>query len=95
MGWPVCLGLGARAERVGRTHSPHLAAQWRRDGSRYPGYSRPPRGRFRAWTHKLNFPPDSRGRWQVHVVTDSGQLMGMTNCGSGLKMLCIFAGCYL
>jgi len=33
---------------------------------------------YRAWTHKLNFPPDSRGRWQVRVVTDSGQLIAMT-----------------
>jgi hypothetical protein len=33
---------------------------------------------YRAWTHKLNFPEDSVGRWQVRVVTDSGQLIGLT-----------------
>ncbi|MBE0596610.1 MAG: DUF2914 domain-containing protein [Desulfuromonadales bacterium] len=33
---------------------------------------------YRAWTHKLNFPADSLGRWQVRVVTDSGQLIGLT-----------------
>jgi hypothetical protein len=33
---------------------------------------------YRAWTHKLNFPADSVGRWQVRVVTDSGQLIGLT-----------------
>ncbi|MEX2332904.1 MAG: DUF5924 family protein, partial [Pseudohongiella sp.] len=33
---------------------------------------------YRAWTHKLNFPADPAGRWQVRVVTDSGQLIGVT-----------------
>jgi hypothetical protein len=33
---------------------------------------------YRAWTHKLNFPTDPSGRWQVRVVTDSGQLIGVT-----------------
>lgn len=33
---------------------------------------------YRAWTHKRNFPADSIGRWQVQVVTDSGQLIGLT-----------------
>jgi len=33
---------------------------------------------YRAWTHKLNFPDDSVGHWQVRVVTDSGQLIGLT-----------------
>ena len=33
---------------------------------------------YRAWTHKRNFPADSVGRWQVQVVTDSGQLIGLT-----------------
>ncbi|WP_198951255.1 DUF5924 family protein [Pigmentiphaga sp. NML080357] len=31
---------------------------------------------YRAWTHKQNFPPDPRGRWQVKVVTDAGQMIG-------------------
>lgn len=33
---------------------------------------------YRAWTHKLHFPTDPVGRWQVQVVTDSGQLIGLT-----------------
>jgi len=33
---------------------------------------------YRAWTHKRNFPADSLGRWQVQVITDSGQLIGLT-----------------
>jgi len=35
-------------------------------------------GGYRAWTHKLSFPTDPSGRWQVRVVTDSGQLIGIT-----------------
>jgi len=31
---------------------------------------------YRAWTHKQNFPPRSGGRWQVKVVTDTGQMIG-------------------
>lgn len=33
---------------------------------------------YRAWTHKTQFPPYPAGRWQVQVVTDSGQLIGLT-----------------
>tara|TARA_R110002072_G_scaffold170552_2_gene324173 strand:- start:107101 stop:108129 length:1029 start_codon:yes stop_codon:yes gene_type:complete len=33
---------------------------------------------YRAWTHKLNFPSDVVGHWQIRVVTDSGQLIGLT-----------------
>lgn len=33
---------------------------------------------YRAWTHKMNFPSDSVGKWQVKVVTESGQLIGLT-----------------
>ncbi len=32
---------------------------------------------YRAWSHKLNFGAESAGRWQVRVVTDSGQLIGL------------------
>jgi uncharacterized membrane protein (DUF485 family) len=32
---------------------------------------------YRAWTQKLNFPNDPVGKWQVKVVTDSGQLIGI------------------
>lgn len=31
---------------------------------------------YRAWTRKTGFPADARGRWQVQVVTDGGQLIG-------------------
>ncbi len=33
---------------------------------------------YRAWTHKRNFPADPVGRWQVQVITDSGQLIGLS-----------------
>jgi hypothetical protein len=33
---------------------------------------------YRAWTHKLNFPDNVAGNWQVRVITDSGQLIGLT-----------------
>lgn len=33
---------------------------------------------YRAWTHKLNFPTEAVGEWQIRVVTDSGQLIGLT-----------------
>ncbi|SDH32647.1 Protein of unknown function [Pseudomonas benzenivorans] len=32
---------------------------------------------YRAWTHKQNFPADPVGRWQVQVVTEAGQLIGV------------------
>ena len=32
---------------------------------------------YRAWTHKLNFPPNSVGRWQVQVLTEDGQMIGV------------------
>lgn len=38
-------------------------------GSRESGY--------RTWTHKTAFPPDPRGRWEVRVVTQSDQLIGV------------------
>ncbi|MGB1562298.1 MAG: DUF5924 family protein [Sinimarinibacterium flocculans] len=31
---------------------------------------------YRAWSHKTAFPADPRGRWEVRVVTTSGQLIG-------------------
>lgn len=33
---------------------------------------------YRAWTHKQAFPEDPRGRWEVRVVTEGGQLIGVT-----------------
>ncbi|MFG0382646.1 DUF5924 family protein [Pseudomonas sp. zbq_18] len=32
---------------------------------------------YRAWTHKRNFPADALGRWQVQVVTENGQQIGV------------------
>ena len=32
---------------------------------------------YRAWTHKLNFPASPEGRWQVRVVTEAGQMIGV------------------
>lgn len=32
---------------------------------------------YRAWTHKQNFPQNPIGRWQVRVVTENGQLLGI------------------
>jgi hypothetical protein len=32
---------------------------------------------YRAWTHKLNFPTSPEGRWQVRVVTEAGQMIGV------------------
>jgi hypothetical protein len=32
---------------------------------------------YRAWTHKLNFPPYPAGRWEVHVLTEANQVIGI------------------
>ena len=32
---------------------------------------------YRAWTHKQNFPEDVIGRWQVRVLTEDGQMIGV------------------
>ncbi|UVE17926.1 DUF2914 domain-containing protein [Pseudomonas sp. LS44] len=32
---------------------------------------------YRAWTHKRNFPEQVVGNWQVRVITDNGQLIGV------------------
>jgi len=32
---------------------------------------------YRAWTHKQNFPNDPIGRWQVRVLTEDGQIVGV------------------
>lgn len=32
---------------------------------------------YRAWSHKLNFPPYPAGLWQVHVVTEAEQIIGI------------------
>ena len=32
---------------------------------------------YRAWSHKQNFPGDPVGRWQVRVLTEDGQVIGV------------------
>lgn len=32
---------------------------------------------YRAWTHKQNFPADIVGHWQVKVLTEDGQMIGV------------------
>jgi hypothetical protein len=32
---------------------------------------------YRAWTHKQNFPDNPVGRWQVRVLTEDGQVIGV------------------
>ena len=32
---------------------------------------------YRAWTHKRNFPAQAAGDWQVQVVTEAGQQIGV------------------
>ena len=32
---------------------------------------------YRAWTHKKNFPQDVVGDWQIQVLTDAGQMIGV------------------
>ena len=32
---------------------------------------------YRAWTHKQNFPPNPVGNWQVRVLTEDGQIVGV------------------
>ncbi|WP_248804202.1 DUF5924 family protein [Pseudomonas sp. MWU13-2100] len=32
---------------------------------------------YRAWSHKQNFPADPTGDWQVRVLTEGGQMLGV------------------
>ena len=32
---------------------------------------------YRAWSHKVNFPEQSLGRWQIRVVTEAEQVIGI------------------
>jgi len=32
---------------------------------------------YRAWSHKINFPEDSIGSWQIYVVTEASQVIGV------------------
>lgn len=32
---------------------------------------------YRSWSHKMNFPADSIGNWQIYVMTDAEQVIGV------------------
>lgn len=32
---------------------------------------------YRAWSHKLNFPPYPAGDWKIHVITEADQVIGV------------------
>lgn len=34
---------------------------------------------YRAWSHKVNFPENSLGKWQIRVETEARQLIGILN----------------
>lgn len=63
-------GLNERIYHVWR-HNGHEIERIALDihGGRKKGY--------RAWTHKQNFPADAVGRWQVQVLTEAGQMIGV------------------
>jgi hypothetical protein len=54
---------------------------WRRDGGEVERIALDIQGGrkegYRAWTHKQNFPADAVGRWQVQVLTEAGQMIGV------------------
>ncbi|WP_109513340.1 DUF5924 family protein [Pseudomonas ovata] len=54
---------------------------WRRDGEEVDRIALDIHGGrkegYRAWTHKRNFPPEVAGRWQVRVLTEDGQMIGV------------------
>ncbi|MGB4074009.1 DUF5924 family protein [Pseudomonas sp.] len=54
---------------------------WRRDGGEVERIALDIHGGrkegYRAWTHKQNFPVDAVGRWQVQVLTEAGQMIGV------------------
>ncbi|MGE6793734.1 Protein of unknown function [Pseudomonas guineae] len=54
---------------------------WRRDGGEVERIALNIQGGrkegYRAWTHKQNFPADAVGRWQVQVLTEAGQMIGV------------------
>ncbi|MDO3381234.1 DUF5924 family protein [Gilvimarinus algae] len=34
-------------------------------------------GGYRAWSHKVNFPPYPKGKWRIAVVTEANQVIGV------------------
>lgn len=54
---------------------------WRHEGQQVDKIALDIRGGreagYRAWTRKRHFPADPTGRWQVQIVTEGGQLLGI------------------
>ncbi|CAD5106383.1 DUF5924 family protein [Zestomonas carbonaria] len=54
---------------------------WRKDGQEVDRIALDIRGGrkagYRAWTHKRNFPAQPAGDWQVRVITENDQLIGV------------------
>ena len=69
------------AIRAPRGLSEHVYHQWLQDGREVDRVALEIEGGreagYRAWSHKLNFPADPRGRWQVRVKTETGQMLGV------------------
>ncbi len=42
-------------------------------------------GGYRAWSRKVNFPENAKGRWQIRVVTEANQLIGILRFRVGEK----------
>ncbi|NGY05327.1 DUF5924 family protein [Solimonas terrae] len=61
--------------------SEQIVHQWWHDGQLVDSIPIEIRGSreagYRTWTHKSSFPADPRGDWQVRVVTQSDQLIGI------------------
>jgi hypothetical protein len=59
----------------------HIYHVWRHEGREVDRIAIDIRGGrkegYRAWTHKVNFPPNPAGRWEVRVLTDAGQMIGV------------------
>lgn len=66
--------------RVPRGLRERIEHQWINEGRLIDSIALDVRGGreagYRAWSHKRVFPTDPRGRWQVRVVSASGQLLG-------------------
>lgn len=69
------------AIRAPRGLHERIEHEWRRDGlvvDRIPLEITGGRGEgYRAWSRKRGFPDDPRGEWEVRVMTDAGQLVGV------------------
>jgi hypothetical protein len=54
---------------------------WRHDGAEFERIALDIHGGrekgYRAWTHKQNFPEEAVGRWQIQVLTEAGQMIGV------------------